>query len=71
MSHWGVPGKNTLADFDRLMRHAEELMLVNKQIYYKDSSQERKHYSPEYLNRLLQDMEGAVTVSVSSQSIIP
>lgn len=53
----GCTWEEHLADFDRLMRHAEELMLVNKQIYYKDSSQERKHYSPEYLNRLLQDME--------------
>ena len=53
----GCTWEEHLTDFDRLMRHAEELMLVNKQIYYKDSSQERKHYSPEYLNRLLRDME--------------
>ena len=53
----GCTWEEHLTDFDRLMRHAEELMLVNKQLYYKDSSQERKHYSPEDLNRLLQGME--------------
>lgn len=36
-----------LTDFDVLLHHAEELMLVNKQIYYKNSDEVRKHYSPE------------------------
>ena len=46
-----------LTDFDVLLHHAEELMLVNKQIYYKNSDEVRKHYSPEGLKLLVHDVE--------------
>lgn len=46
-----------LSDFDTLLHHAEELMLVNKQIYYKNSDDVRKHYSPEGTRALVQDVE--------------
>jgi len=46
-----------LNDFDMLLHHAEELMLVNKQIYYKNSDDVRKHYSPEGMKLLVHDVE--------------
>lgn len=46
-----------LSDFDLLLHHAEELMLVNKQIYYKNSDDVRKHYSPEGMKMLVHDVE--------------
>lgn len=46
-----------LTDFDMLLYHAEELMLVNKQIFYKNSDEVRKHYSPEGLKHLVHDVE--------------
>lgn len=46
-----------LTDFDMLLHHAEELMLVNKQLYYKNSDEVRKHYSPEGLKLLVHDVE--------------
>ena len=46
-----------LIDFDMLLHHAEELMLVNKQIYYKNSDEVRKHYSTEGLKLLVHDVE--------------
>lgn len=46
-----------LADVEIPLHHAEELMLVNKQIYYNISDDVRKHYSPEDTKKLLSDME--------------
>lgn len=46
-----------LTDLDVLLHHAEELMLVNKQIYYKNSDDVRKHYSPEGMKLLVHDVE--------------
>lgn len=46
-----------LSDFNVLLRHAEELMIVNKQLYYKDSEAVHKHFSPEGIKTLLYDIE--------------
>ncbi|MCC3386060.1 EAL domain-containing protein [Enterocloster citroniae] len=46
-----------LTDFNTTLHHAEELMIVNKQIYYKISDDVRKHYSPESAKKLFSDME--------------
>lgn len=45
------------AEPDRLIHHAEELMLVNKQLYYKTSSNVRKHFSPKNVQQLMQRLE--------------
>ena len=53
----GCTWSEHMAEFDRALRHAEELMLVNKQIYYRLSDGVRKHYSPESARKLLSDLE--------------
>lgn len=44
-------------DFEALLRHAEERMLVNKQLYYKNSDDMRKHYLPEMVKNLTKEVD--------------
>lgn len=57
----GVSVGNTWAeqpgDFEALLRHAEERMLVNKQLYYKNSDDMRKHYLPEMVKNLTKEVD--------------
>lgn len=53
----GCTWEEHLAEPEILIHHAEELMLVNKQLYYKTSSNVRKHFSPENVTRLVNRLE--------------
>lgn len=44
-------------DINELIHQAEELMLINKQVYYEQAEVYKKHYSPKKINNLLNVIE--------------
>lgn len=53
----GYAWSNTEADVATLVQHADELMYIEKQRYYRNSEETVKHHNPEDLKKLFKSLE--------------